>query len=184
MQSIFSAQNTFRYSSPLWSNKEVYNQDDGGSIYDSRETKLSTYWNTAFSKVCLRMRLMNSWDTKTLVIDQPSQSLYDLIADDHYRPTEGGRKIWGSLLLGSSLEKGCLREGFNAHGDKPDSAGTRIGAIAGDQHDCSSPDSFIGFGARGGICREIGDTSCGSEDGCNSANGGKHVHAFGYIFVF
>lgn len=125
----------------------------------------------------------SSWSTRTLVIDEPSQSLYDLIADGNYRPTKGGRDIWKSILPGSSLQKGCLQEGFNAHGNQLNSAGSRIGAIADDQPNCLSPDSFIGFGTTGGTCGVNKNTSCGNEAGCNADNGDKHIQAFGYVFV-
>lgn len=174
---------TFQYSSPLWSNKETYNQDGGSTFYDSKETKLATYWSTPVSKVCVGMRTDDSWNMESLIIKRTSTSLYDFLADGNYRPTKGGREVWKSILPGSTLRKGCLREGFNVHGQKPDSAGSRIGVIADDKADCSSPDSFIGFGTGGGTCGSERVTSCGNEPGCKT-NGNKSIPAFGYIFVY
>ena len=48
---------TFHYNSALWTNKEPYNLAGGETGFDSEETKLPTYWNTAFSKICLGMRI-------------------------------------------------------------------------------------------------------------------------------
>ncbi|CAH3146120.1 unnamed protein product, partial [Pocillopora meandrina] len=48
---------TFHYDSKLWSNKETFNIDGGKTGFDSEETKLPTYWNTSFTKICLGMKI-------------------------------------------------------------------------------------------------------------------------------
>ncbi|CAH3188003.1 unnamed protein product [Porites lobata] len=48
---------TFEYNSSFWSNKETFNLDGGKSGFDSQETKLPSYWNTSFSKICLGMKI-------------------------------------------------------------------------------------------------------------------------------
>ena len=81
--------------------------------FDSQETKLPTYWNTSFSKVCLGMRV--GYQLKFIVINKRASSLYSLIADGQYRKISLGRDTW-STLIGSeaSLQPHCNMEGFNA----------------------------------------------------------------------
>ena len=51
---LFSTfQKTFHYDSKFWSDKNVFNLPGGKTGFDSEETKLPTYWNTPFSKICL-----------------------------------------------------------------------------------------------------------------------------------
>ena len=40
---LFLSQQTFNYSSTLWSNKETFNLDGGKTGFDSQETKLPSY---------------------------------------------------------------------------------------------------------------------------------------------
>ena len=175
-------QDTFNYSSPLWTNKVVHAEENGLALFDTKETKLASYWNVPFTKICISMRKLNSSDVESLVIDETSTSLYDVIADGKYRATKGGRDIWESLLPGSQVQRGCFLEGFNAHGMQEGSAGARIGVIASDQSNCTSPDSFIGFGTEGGACATSGQISCGNESG--TCNKDADIPAFGYIFVY
>ena len=48
-------QRTFHFNSSFWSDKAEYNLKGGMNGFDSQETKLPSYWNTSFSKVCLGM---------------------------------------------------------------------------------------------------------------------------------
>ena len=127
------------------------------------------------------MRKLDTLEVESLVIDEPSTSLYDIIADGKYRATKGGLEIWESLLPGSQVQRGCYREGFNAHGIQYGSAGARIGLIADNLSNCTSPDSFIGFGTGGGKCAGSRKISCGNESGACKKN--TDIPAFGYIFV-
>ena len=174
-------QDTFKYSSPLWSNKDVYAAENGLTLFDTKETKLASYWSVPFTTICINMRKLDTLKAESLVIDEPSTSLYDLIADGKYRATKGGLEIWESLLPGSHVQRGCYREGFNAHGTENGSAGARIGLIAGGQSNCTSPDSYIGFGTGGGKCADSKKVSCGNESGACDKN--SEIPAFGYIFV-
>ena len=70
----FSDQQTFHYDSDYWSNKEEYNLPGGETGFDQMETKLPTYWNTSFSKICLGMKI----DQKLgfIVINKEADSLH------------------------------------------------------------------------------------------------------------
>jgi len=48
---------TFHYNSNLWSNTAVFKLPGGQTGFDAHETKLPTYWNTPFLKICLAMKI-------------------------------------------------------------------------------------------------------------------------------
>ena len=111
---LFLSQQTFNYSSTLWSNKETFNLDGGKTGFDSQETKLPSYWTTSFSKICLGMKI-GQQPVKFIVINKQANSLYSLIADGHYNATSLGRDTWRSLIgSDASLQRKCNKEGFNA----------------------------------------------------------------------
>jgi len=85
---IFTQQN-FHYDSSLWQNNKTFNLAGRKTGFDTQETKLSTYWNTPFSKICLGMKI--DQQIKFVVINQTANSLYILIADGQYRAILLGR---------------------------------------------------------------------------------------------
>ena len=176
---LFLSQQTFEYSSPLWSNNETFNLDGGKTGFDSQETKLPSYWNTSFSKICLGMKI--GQHIRFIVINKQANSLYSLIADGQYRSTSLGRDKWKSLIGSeASLQKNCNKEGFNAVGGNPSNSKVRIGIISNQQNDCASCDSRIGFGTGG---KHDKNNSCGNEATINSDNGDKHIKRMRYILV-
>ncbi|CAH3111515.1 unnamed protein product [Porites lobata] len=171
---------TFEYNSSLWSNKETFNLDGGKTGFDSQETKLPSYWNTSFSKICLGMKI-NDNQSKFIVINQQANSLYSLIADGQYRNTSLGRDTWKSLIGSeASLQNNCNKEGFNAVSSGIRGSKARIGIISNDRYNCASCDSRIGFGTGG---KPGNSNSCGNEASHNSDNGNKHIKTMGYILV-
>ena len=103
---------TFHYNSSLWSNTETFNLKGGETGFDSQETKLPTYWNTPFSKICLGMKIGHQ--INFIVINTQANSLYSLIADGQYRATSLGRNTWKTLIMSqASLQRSCNKEGFN-----------------------------------------------------------------------
>ena len=154
-----------------------FNPQGGESGFDSQETKLPTYWNTSFSKICLGMKLGNL--LSFITIRKQASSLYSVIADGQYRDTSLGRDTWKSLIgPEASLQVKCNKEGFNAL-VKEEYSKARIGIIANDKN-CYSCDSRIGFGTGG-----IGDDSntCGNEAKHGGDNKDKHIKTIGYILV-
>ena len=124
----FPSQQTFHYTSTLWSNKESLNLDGGRTGFDSQETKLPSYWNTSFSKTCLGMKI--GQQIKFIVINRNASSLYSLIADGQYRNTSLGRDTWKSVVgPGSSLKLHCNKEGFNSQCKWDKKAKARIGIV-------------------------------------------------------
>ena len=174
----YRLQNTFHYSSPFWSDKEVYNLAGGKTGFDKHETKLPSYWETHFSKICLGM--WNGSRTRFLVMPQSANSLYALIADGKYRAVSLGRNKWKSLIgPQASLQTNCNKEGFNVKVTSNNSK-ARIGIIANNENDCLTCDSRIGYGT-GGIADD--SNTCGNEATYFPDNGDKHIKAMGYILV-
>ena len=184
ISSILS-QRTFHYDSRYWTNKETITPDGGKTGFDLQETKLPSYWNTSFSKICLGMRINNQ--SRFIVIKRTATSLHSLIADGKYRNTSLGRDTWKSLIGSeASMQFNCNREGFNAKSDKQysqgrDQAKARIGILGNNENDCGQCDSRIGFGT-GGVHDD--SNTCGNEAKITPLdNGYKHIKAMGYILV-
>ena len=171
-------QKTIHYNSNLWSNKVDFNLPGGKTGLDTHETKLPTYWNTPFNKICLGMKIGQQF--KSVVINHQARSLYSLIADGKYRATSLGRNTW-KKLIGSraSLQINCNKEGFNAIGTQRKASKARIGFIGNNENDCNTCDSRIGFGT-GGYHDDF--NTCGNE-AIIADNGNQHIKVTGYILV-
>ena len=145
---------------------------------DTHETKLPTYWNTPFNKICLGMKIGQQF--KSVIINHQARSLYSLIADNKYRATSLGRNTWKKLIgTRASLQTNCNMEGFNVLSSINNSK-ARIGICSNDQNDCLSCDSRIGFGT-GGYPDD--SNTCGNEAKHGADNGDQHIKAMGYILV-
>ena len=176
-----SSQSTFHYNSLYWSNKTEYNLRGGETGFDAQETKLPTYRNTSFSKICLGMKIGRQ--INFTVINKQANSLYSLIADGKYCATSLGRNTWKTLIgSNASLQLNCNKEGFNAVSTKSgfSRARARIGIISDDGDRCATCNSRIGFGAAGYF---DDSNTCGNEASLSPDNGDKHIKAVGYILV-
>jgi len=161
--------NNFHYDSACWSDKRAYNLPGGETGFDTQETKLPTYWNTSFTRICLGMKI--GGQINFIVIKGQASSLYSLIADGQYRATSLGRTTW-KRLIGSqaSLQPHCNKEGFNAVGSSNSFSKARIGILGNNENDCNTCDSRIGFGTGG------------NRDDSNTC-GNAAIKAMGYILV-
>ena len=173
-------QTTFHYDAHYWKNHDKVNLFGGETGFDEQESKLPTYWNTSFSKICLGMKINKHH--KFIVINRLADSLHSLIADDQYRNTSLGRDEWKALIgSNASLQHNCNREGFNVFSGRRDRSKVRIGIISNDQNDCYSCNSLIGFGT-GSQHNNV--ESCGNEARhIGLDNGQKSIKAMGYILV-
>ena len=179
---FFRKQRTFHFNSPYWRNKIEHNLPGGKTGFDSQETKLPTYWNTSFSKICLGMKI--GQQLRFIVINKQADSLYSLIADGKPRRTLLSRDTW-KKLIGSqaSLQLDCVKDGFNAISAKKKWAKARIGIVGNNKGRwyCSSHNSRIGFGTGG---NPDDSNTCGNEASNEKPdNGPRHIKAFGYISV-
>ena len=172
-------QKTFHYTSALWSDKNEYNPRGGETGFDTRETKLPTYWNTSFSKICLGMKI--GQQINFIVISKQADSLFSLIADGQYRNTSLGRDTW-KTLIGShgSLQSKCNKDGFNVVSDHNSHPKARIGILGNNENNCNSCDSRIGFGTGG---HPVDSNTCGNVARHSPDNGDKNIKAMGYILV-
>lgn len=176
---IDGTKTTFKYDSSYWTNKREYGLPEGETGLDGQETKLPTYWNTPFTKICLGMKIGE--ETKFLVLNKKASSLYALIGDGQYRATSLKRDEWKKLIgAAASLQNNCQKEGFNALGDNAGSSKARIGIVGNNENDCKSNDSRIGFGT-GGYPDD--NASCGNVAKHGGDNGDKSTKAMGYILV-
>jgi len=174
-----SFQKTFHYNAVYWSDKNEYNPSGGETVFDKQETKLPTYWNTSFSKICLGFEI--GQQMKFTVINKQDSSLYSLIADGQYRNTSLGRNTW-KKLIGSqaSLQHNCNKEGFNVVSTSSSHSKARIGIISNNENDCGSCDSRIGFGTGGA---HDDSNTCGNAAAASPDNGDKNIKVMGYILV-
>ena len=173
---VLLSQRTFHYDSQYWSNKESHNLEGGMTAFDRQETKLPTYWNTPFSKICLGMKV-GLQPVRFIVMNTHANSLHSLIANGGYHNTSYGPEKWKALIgPEASLQRTCFEEGFNVQRGSSSYSKARIGIVGGQK--CSSyyMTSRVGFGTGG---RPDDSSSCGNED----QRGGKHLKAMGYIFV-
>jgi len=169
---------TFHYDSKYWSDKNEYNLPGGETGFDSQETKLPTYWNTSFSKICLGMKVGQQMNF--IVINKQAKSLYSLIADGQYHATSLSRDTWKKLIgPEASLQTGCNTEGFNSRCTNFETK-ARIGILGNTGVQCDGCDSKIGFGTKG---HPDDFNTCGNVATKESDNGGKSIRAMGYILV-
>ena len=124
-------------------NKETWNVDKGLDGLAKNETKLVSYHNTPFNKVCLGMTENDV--TNWILVNYTSTSLYSVIADGNCRKTNVGRKEWMSLINDAWLQSNCSKEGFNVYCSWSERK-LRIGILGNENDDCSLCDSVIGFG--------------------------------------
>ena len=161
-----------------------YNLPGGETGFDQMETKLPTYWNTSFSKICLGMKI--GQQLRFIVINKRADSLYSLIADGQYRPTNLGRDAWRSLIgPNASTQIYCNKEGFNlysleAYWDSR-TPKARVGFLTNNRDNCRDVDVRIGFGTGG----PHDDTNtCGIvADKAGLDNGSQFIKVMGYILI-
>jgi hypothetical protein len=186
MSKLFALQNEFNYSSSYWTNKETYAVEDGLEGLNEKKTKLASYWNTPFNKICLGMKVNGS--TKWIASNYTTNSLHSVMEDGTFKGTTFGKEAWKSLINGSSLQENCDVEGFNIQGVYTYASlrwniNIRIGLVANNQNNCDTCDSCIGFGTSVRGCNDdVRNTTCGNMAFCGYSNN-KNTAAFGYILV-
>ncbi len=185
-------QNEFTYSSSYWQNNDTYAVEDGLEGLTEKQTKLASYWNTPFNKICLGMKVNGV--VKWIVIDHQASSLFNVIADGAFRKTTAGKEAWKSLIDGSGFQQNCNKEGFNVESINSGSSyksymKIRIGFVANNQDHCGSCDTCIGFGTTVRGCSGVDwddgtvrNTQCGYIAICSNFNN-ENTAAFGYILV-
>ena len=174
-------QNDLEYNSPYWTNRLPFAVKDGLEGLTEKQTKLASYWNTPFSKICLGMKVNNV--TKWIQVNHHADSLLKVIANGVFKQTTVGRNKWKSLIEYSYLQSKCNKEGFNFN---KVFIKVRIGLVANNENDCKTPDTCIGFGTSVAACSGKVETvvSCGNIfNRCGWSDTNLNITAFGFILV-
>ena len=97
---FFFPQQTITYHSPYWNNT-VANNEVGVTSLAEVETKLSSYWTTPFTRLCLGMRYQNkeNW----ISLNYTASSLWDVISRGKHKATNVTLMDWKSVLTGSQI---------------------------------------------------------------------------------
>ena len=181
----------FNYTSPYWTNNETYAVENGLEGFTENQTKLASYWNTPFRKLCLGMKVNNK--TKWMTINYEANSLLNVIKDGAFNNTTAGKNEWKSFIIGSRWQPNCNKEGFNIESINLGAFNSylkiRIGFVTNNQGHCESCDTGIGFGTGARGCAgvdwdngEVRDITCGYVALCGN-NNNEDIPAFGYILV-
>jgi hypothetical protein len=88
----------------LWTNKESYAVEDGLEGLTEKESKLASYWNTPFKKICLGMTV--NGDRRWMVLDYEASSLYSVIAETRVKNVSQSARLFTFCVLDQSE---CLK---------------------------------------------------------------------------
>ena len=159
----------------MWENNQTLNVEEGVDG-NALETKLASYNNTPFSKICLGMTINSDGSSKKWIgIEYEASSLYSLMADGKFKTVNVGKSKWQSLIGESLLPNKCPREGFNTH--LSTQKRVRIGYLA--QKKCGQEKGLVGFGTD----LDGFHWSSGYIYPSRQGQGDKRISAFGYIYV-
>jgi hypothetical protein len=126
--------------------------------------------------VYVRVGMQQNQATRWLILPEQAESMAGLMSSG-FHATTVGRAAWERLPARGSLQLNCNREGFNVQTTE---ANVRIGIVANNQTDCSSCNSWIGFGAMGDT---TGELACGNVAANTTDNGTRNDALFGYVMV-
>lgn len=179
---------TFAYESPLWGSTTPYQPEFPDLDYT--EAKLASYSSLAFDEILVGLEApIADQDLPTLSwvkLPIAGSSLHALIQPGVHIPTNLGRDAWIGLVSGGTLQPYCNLEGLNVwpSNTMPHYHRVRIGVVANEQADCSSPNSRIGIGGT-----SADDLNCGTLPnptgnfvGCNGGNEPSLI-GFGAVLV-
>ena len=189
---IDGSKSTFPYTSALWTTTTTLNPSAVSLGLDNTEFKSPLYSVFPFTKLLLGMKNPVSSSTvnwATMPVTQ-SSSLYSVISSGSQMITSGPTRAQMEAMVGiGSLQPYCNLVGINL---SPSSSSytqcsyIRIGYIANEQNDCTSPDSYIGFGGQytGSSSLLSSGNYCASSNQCdNSGSAGSNIPTFGYILA-
>ncbi len=180
---------TFEWASALWDNEETF-QPQFPDL-DRNEAKLASYMHVPLSEMLVGMEypigkdpdpVMMNW----LPLAVSGASLHALISPGVFVPTTAGREAWKGLMMDSSLQLYCNREGLNNISGEQNYVAQRIGIIANEYNDCWYADSRLGVGGKSGQAEDSCSTApfpTGNAVGCGGDNGDTDRPAFAAVFV-
>ena len=142
---VDGAQTTFAFDAALWTNDVLLNP--GSFDLTMVEAKFRSFNELPVTQV--RALMLDGGTSRTITLPVAASSLRALFSGP-FVATSAGRASWLSLVADGSLQANCNAEGFNLDfsiatiGPRPR---VRLGIVGNQEADCSSPDSFLGFGA-------------------------------------
>lgn len=90
------------YDSEYWNNTVAYNEGSGTSLHDT-ETKLSSFWSTPFTRLCLGMKYEK--ETNWIALNYVESSLREVIGNnDTFKETNMNVTEWKKLLNNSRIQ--------------------------------------------------------------------------------
>jgi hypothetical protein len=140
---------TWRFGAALWTDTSLL--ADESTDESLVEAKLRSFLDVPFSEIRVVFRAGSPAEERARVLPIAAPSLRELFAADAYVPTSLGRASWLGVMPGARLQSNCNREGANvrpAPADNPNRAAVRLGILGNNESDCTSPNSFVGVGAR------------------------------------
>lgn len=172
----------FFYTSSQWTSQTAFNASS--SDLSTTEAKLESYWTMGFSNAFVYMGAWGNGHSLVVPVPSAQASLEGAVINGTINAGLS-RAQWLSLSGGSAvLQPNCNSGGYNEN--PTGAAGTwvavRIGMVANEQNDCSSPDSYIGFGGIGSGCSPGANYSAGWV-GAPNCGGGQSQGEFGYVFI-
>ncbi len=195
-------QNTFAYSSALWTNATLLNPTQPD--LDATEAKLLSFMSMPFTEMLIGMKQngVTRWASSVGMTFQgpitgpngvPSLSAFfvqtpvDTTSIGGPAEAAATRTQWLGLFENGYIQSGCNRWGGNVGSSNPGAWRLRLGVLGDEQTDCASPDSFIGFGfsfGQMGACSGFTfSTTVGNGARCMGAANDRDTRAMGYVFV-
>ena len=132
------------------------------------------------------MRIAGEQQIRWLMVPQEAPSRHSLFVDATSLQTNVSRDAWKSLIVHSSLQQNCNKQGFNLDifTHEVIQIKLRIGIVANNEQDCDTCDSFVGFGAYFFGCDTLSPITTGNFATCEyNDNGRKITPAIGFILV-
>ena len=146
------------------------------SFYD-HEAKFPAFNKMPMDDICIGMKV--SGDVRWLHIPGIKRgSLHSIFAAGIELQTNRSRSAWKGLMVSSSLQHNCNKEGLNVKDGDSSKILVRIGYVANNEYECNSCDSFIGIGTS--ITKW---PSCGNFADIYVDNGKTNIPAMCYILI-
>ena len=184
-----AAMGAFAYSATYWTAANTL--EPLSTDMSHVEAKFESFNSLPFENVLAMMVARTSTATPNMLLVPLSDatSFLHMMTTAPAPVTNLGVSAWLDLTSPvASLQNACNAEGVNqVPTSDPATAHVRLGLIAnnsGDPNDCSSPDSYVGFGGQytAGNCTAV-SLSAGAMEGAGCGGGPNNIEDFGYLFV-
>jgi hypothetical protein len=169
------ARPTFAYDAPVWTDDGEF----GTAALDGNEAKLRTYRTVGFT--ALRLVLVTGAERRAVEMVIDAASARALFAGPS-RDTGVSRTTWLGLVPDARLQDDCNDEGVNV-APAGGFARVRLGIVANNENNCSSPDSRLGLGGAGGADGAFAVGNVNPDAGWSWGDDSRRIASFAYLFV-